>query len=731
MKGTQGTHTPQRGEPISVLHVDDDEGFAETLVTYLEEVVGGFTVTHVDRASAALDRLDEDIECVVSDYQMPGMDGLALLEAVHEQRPNVPFILLTGKGSESVAREAIEAEVSSYLPKRGGREGFERLADRIREAVSQARTRVSYREVFEKAGVGLTIRDIETGELVTVNDHYCEILGYDREELLGKTFGDLAERAESESEDGRVESENEDGRVESENEDGRVESENEDGRAGSESESEGGRVEAESESDGVAADAAGSDTAETDTRDSAATEPDRGALDGDGTTPKQSAKRARARFERAIDEGTQRFEWPTRDADGDQVCLDVRYETAEIEGERRVLGSVHDVTERKRREKQLASQNEKIHALHDAAHRIEACEVAESVYTNIVRAAEEILDYDIVIADAEEDGLLVPKAISSAISKDEYFETTSVDADDNLAAEVYRTGEPSVVTDLSSLDVTPADPEFRSVITVPIGDYGVFQAVARDVAVFDDADLELVELLVTHGRETLSRLERERELRNRTLELRREKERSEVFANAVSHDLRNPLNVATGHLSLAREACDSDHLDAVESALDRIEAITEDVLTIAREGATVNETESVELSSLVEECWENVDTQEATLSLVSDLRFLADPRRLKHVVENLIRNGIEHGGPDVTITIGALSDGDGFYIADDGPGIPERNREDVFDPGYSTADDGTGFGLAIVREMAVAHGWEVAATESADGGARFEFSGVVLVDDTE
>ncbi|MFB6175664.1 MAG: sensor histidine kinase, partial [Halobaculum sp.] len=85
---------------------------------------------------------------------------------------------------------------------------------------------------------------------------------------------------------------------------------------------------------------------------------------------------------------------------------------------------------------------------------------------------------------------------------------------------------------------------------------------------------------------------------------------------------------------------------------------------------------------------------------------------------------VEHGGPDVRITVGALDDGEGFYVADDGPGIPAGSREDVFDPGYSTAEDGTGFGLAIVREMAVAHGWDTAATESADGGARFEFSGV-------
>lgn len=635
MHESQEQHVPDGAEPISVLHVDDDDAFADTLVTYLEEVVGGFSVCHAPDGSAALDTLSPGIDCVVSDYQMPGMDGLSLLDAVHDRQPELPFILLTAEGSESVAREAIEAEVTSYLPKRGSREGFERLADRIREAVSQARSRVSYREVFDKAGVGLTIRDTDTAELVAVNDRYCEILGYDRETLLGRSFDDLS-----------------------------------------------------------------------------------GAVNAD------AGERAMRTFERAVETGSQRFERPTQDADGDVVWLDVRYEIAEIEGTRRVLGSVHDVTERKEREEELESQNEKIQALHDAAARIEACEDAESVYENIVRAAEEILEYDIVIADGEEDGLLVPKAISTAMSDDEYFETTSVDADDNIAAEVFRTQEPRIVDDLSTLDVTPADTEFRSVITVPVGEYGVFQAVARDVAVFDETDLELTELLLSHGRETLSRLEREWELRARTRELKREKERSEVFGNAVSHDLRNPLNVATGHLGLARQDRDDEHLEAVASALDRMEAITEDVLTLAREGATVSGTEWIDLGDVAEDCWGNVDTQEATLRVASPCQFAADPRRLQHIVENLFRNAIEHGGVDVRITVGPLVDAEGFYIADDGPGIPEGSRDDVFDPGYSTADDGTGFGLAIVQEMAVAHGWETAAAESAEGGARFEFSNV-------
>jgi signal transduction histidine kinase len=67
---------------------------------------------------------------------------------------------------------------------------------------------------------------------------------------------------------------------------------------------------------------------------------------------------------------------------------------------------------------------------------------------------------------------------------------------------------------------------------------------------------------------------------------------------------------------------------------------------------------------------------------------------------------------------------DGFYVADDGPGVPEADRESVFESGYSTDREGTGLGLTIVQEIAEAHGWEVSVTDSESGGARFEITGV-------
>jgi PAS domain S-box-containing protein len=211
-------------------------------------------------------------------------------------------------------------------------------------------------------------------------------------------------------------------------------------------------------------------------------------------------------------------------------------------------------------------------------------------------------------------------------------------------------------------------------------------------------------------------------------ELRRQNERLDEFASIVSHDLRSPLSVAQGRLRLAREECDCEaHLGPLADAVDRMGSIVDDTLTLARQGRAVDDVDRVDAGALVEECWRMVGATDAgaDLEIVEPFRLRADPDRLRHALENLLGNAVTHGGEAVTVRVGP--DGEaGFYVEDDGPGIPPDERERVFEPGHSTTADGTGFGLAIVRRVADAHGWEVAVSESADGGARFEFRGVDL-----
>jgi PAS domain S-box-containing protein len=216
------------------------------------------------------------------------------------------------------------------------------------------------------------------------------------------------------------------------------------------------------------------------------------------------------------------------------------------------------------------------------------------------------------------------------------------------------------------------------------------------------------------------------DLRQHERQLQQDNRRLENFANIVSHDLRNPLNVIQLRLDQARREGDSEHFAPMKSALERAFDIIDDTLMLARQGSDVEDTELVSLSRALENCWANVDTEQAALRLEGNREFMADPERLRHLLENLLQNAIEHGGGDVTVTVGALPDG--FYVADSGPGVPEDQRGVVFDHGYTTSSDGTGLGLAIVRQMAEAHGWEIALAESESGGARFEISGVENTD---
>lgn len=128
-------------ESIRVLHVDDDEAFTDLTAVFLEREEDRIVHEAVSCVSDGLERLAEGgIDCVVSDFDMPGRDGIEFLDAAREDHPAVPFILFTGKGSEEVASEAISAGVSDYLQKQYGTEHFELLANQITNHVERTRT---------------------------------------------------------------------------------------------------------------------------------------------------------------------------------------------------------------------------------------------------------------------------------------------------------------------------------------------------------------------------------------------------------------------------------------------------------------------------------------------------------------------------------------------------------------------------------------------------------------
>ncbi|MFC7251919.1 PAS domain-containing protein [Halomicroarcula sp. GCM10025324] len=355
-----------------------------------------------------------------------------------------------------------------------------------------------------------------------------------------------------------------------------------------------------------------------------------------------------------------------------------------------VRGIMQDITERKEREQELARQQDFFKQTQEVAHvggwevdlRTESLQWTDEVY----RIHGEPLDYQPAI----EDGISFYHPDDRDTLRDAFERVTANGEPYDLELRIVRnTGEIRWVR-------TRGEPWYQD--DEIVGVRGTFQDITE-------------------------RKEREEELRKRN-------ERLDEFAGLISHDLRNPLTVALGRTTYLQQICDgesAEQLEVIAKSLNRMEEIIGDTLTLARKGEAVGDTVPVSLLELCGTCWQGVDTGEATLNIDDEITVNGDANRLKHVFENLFRNAIEHSNDSVTISVGRTSE-TGFYVEDDGPGIPENDRGDVFEAGYSSESDGTGFGLTIVKRIAEAHGWEVSVTDGTDGGARFEFENVEFAD---
>ena len=243
----------------------------------------------------------------------------------------------------------------------------------------------------------------------------------------------------------------------------------------------------------------------------------------------------------------------------------------------------------------------------------------------------------------------------------------------------------------------------------PIAVEGVFRPV-RDEA-------GAVTALVVSARNVSERRKREHELQ-------RQNDRLDEFAEFVSHDFQSPLSTARGRLELALETGDLDHVETALDAVERIDELRTDLASTLRSGEIVAERERIVVGDVIERVWATADPgAEASFSVAGPTNIEADPDAFHRLIENLVRNSVEHGGPNAEVRVGRLDGEDGFYYEDDGPGLDPAVREKIFLPGFSTkaSRDGTGMGMASVRQTVLAHGWEIDAgdAETLDG-ARFE-----------
>lgn len=586
-------------DEIAVLYVDGQSAGGTTGAS-IERADRRLSVECVDDAATAIETLEGvDVDCVVSEYALPGRTGIDLLERVRERYPDVPFILYTDVGSEAVASAAVTADATEYLRKEPD-PAFSELAERIVAAVDEVRRQRLGKHptaylgaILEHASDYVVVID-DRDVIDYVSPAVERVLGYQPSELEG-TNG--LEYIFPSDRDHVVE-----------------------------------------------------------------------AVSAVSSTPSESRT----------------IEYRVRHADGTWRWLEVDVtnfvDESAVDG---VLIVSRDVTERveSRHQRETILENLPGYIYRSRTEGTWPLEFVEG-------AAEEITGYT-----------------ARELVEDIEIAEEVIHPDDRAAV---RAGVEAGLADAGRYDLTYRFVS-RSGETGWLWDRGIL---AED-PVSGEAFLDGFVTDVTERKEQEHALERQNE-------------RLAEFSSIVSHDLRNPLNLADGYLELVREDCDSAHVDEVSAAHERMNELIDDLLRLAQVGAETGSRERLELEAEFERSWQTVATADATIRIDVDRAIQANASQFQQLVANLFQNAIGHGGPDVTVSVGPLEDG--IYVEDDGPGIPEPDRPNVFDASYSEAQDGVGYGLRIVERVAEDHDWTVTVTDGADGGARFEISGIEFLE---
>jgi signal transduction histidine kinase len=378
-----------------------------------------------------------------------------------------------------------------------------------------------------------------------------------------------------------------------------------------------------------------------------------------------------------------------------------------------MIGSViglYDVRSKRR--------DDRVVALHESAQSLLEAESKEDASRVVIEALTALLDLEISAIWLVEDGKLAPAA-STDRSREVFNEIPVFEAGNSLAWQVFEDQEARVFTDVGTHpDRYNEETTVSTELMIPLGRHGIMICGSLQRQAFQRYQRELSHILASYTELVFDRIEQREDLQQREETLERQNKRLEEFASVVSHDLQSPLSVITGSVELARDGASAEHFTRIENAAARMQTLIEDLLSLARSGDRVNEVAPVDLGAVAMEAWANVQSESVSLEVADDVgEIRADRSRLKQLLENLFTNSLEHGG-DVTVVRVERVDG-GFVLEDDGAGIPDDIRSEIFEFGYTNAESGSGLGLAIVREIAEGHGWTVAVEDGAEGGARF------------
>ncbi|WP_114576873.1 PAS domain S-box protein [Saliphagus sp. LR7] len=708
------------------------------------------SVDCVRTLAACLSALEDNgYDCVVVDSPLSDATGPEVVEAIRETRPGVPLVVWTD-GTDVLAGEVIAAGADGYVPKSAG---VGTLAERVAGVTEQVATGLdsgaddlddAYASgIVEAIGDAICVLDRE--EVIRrVNDTLASLSGYPREELVGAHVSTML-------------------------------------------------------------------TAE-------------------------SLERGRSEIAtlRAGEQSAVTYEQTIETRSGERIPCEVTAallrEGGAVVG---IAAVIRDVRDRVEIERELWARRRKTTALHEVASTLEDCGSEAEVFETAVAAAEEVLNFDVCAIDRVEGDRLVKAALSSKLTDADIRREFSID--EGIVGKTYRNGRTYRIGDVASdPDAVPAGEEFRSVLSVPIGEWGVFQTVSTEPDAFDRSDRELAELLVAHVADALDRMafesrlreerdrfaalfenvpdavasvrhegdeaivervnpafERvfgydestiagepldrfvvpdgddeeaeavnragadgavvEREVRRRTAagirefrleivpietdretsrsfgvytditERKRRRQRLEVLNRVLRHDLRNGLNVIDGSAVTLAESVDDDDREYVETIRER----AGDLLELAET------TRDIERSfdrapaaagpvDVVAAVREGIDRATATAPgarIEASLPDRAEARAggvLSTAIAHVIENAVEHAGeaPTVEVRVETTDETVTISVADDGPGVPEVEREILAGGEITQLRHASGLGLWLVKWAVGQSGGELSFSEN-------------------
>ncbi|MFB6205716.1 MAG: PAS domain S-box protein [Haloglomus sp.] len=551
-----------------------EPSFGDAAAEGLEAARGSITAATVDPGADPVDRaVATDPDGVVVG------GGIESLTAVVKRLSSsgLPVVLLADAGGEGPVAAAVEAGAADVFPRTAAECQCALVADRLADlAASGSPTTAAadadgtesesagaevgptggpvtdtlatgegaYRELFENVGDGLVVHDPDTGEIIDVNERFCEMNGYDRAELVGEDIGLVTAPDEEYSYEAAQEM------IERARQEGSQlfewRNQRRDGETfpvevhlavvrldGTE------RVLAcvrditerralertyqqifRNVGDGlVVHDPDTGEIRKVNDQYCELTGYSHSELEGatlDRIVPDGSeytVDAALANIERAREEGTQVFEFEGQRKDGDTFLGEVRLSTIELRGREQVLASVRDITERKRREQMVRNLHESTDALQDA-------DTAEAVCEAAVDAAREVLDLSMPVCWLH--GVADPETLTPVAATEEAWELPLRDGGPgefepgDFEYGLYERGEAKVYDPSDRHDETPLE----NAVLLPLGDHGLLGAAEPDVDAFDDVTLDAAHILARHARAALDRVERERDLRESERRLR-------------------------------------------------------------------------------------------------------------------------------------------------------------------------------------------------------------------